>query len=359
MKRAVLPLFTCPSPRGVNPCGGSLRAASVRGLPLVPHPADADELVEGSLRCESCGTHFPILSGVAILVPRPAEYVRRHHEALLRDLQRHGSPSPALLAWLRSAAARGEGGQDYGADFRFSQQFETPWQTAQALTGDPYALYGCFAEWLRSIEGQSPYDVLARWAGELPEPRGLLLDAGCGVGGLLSRVAPSFQAALGVDTSFLAVLLGRRAVLHRPERERSYFLTRRRGHEVLRALEIAECAGAEIVVGDCTAPPFPAALFDAVVSCNVVDVAGLPETLRAASRMLRGGGSLLLTDPFYWREGEAPVGEPRAVLHTALVEHGLQPYRELDGVPWAWSTYDRHWRLYFNYCVAARRSPNT
>jgi hypothetical protein len=27
---------------------------------------------------------------------------------------------------------------------------------------------------------------------------------------------------------------------------------------------------------------------------------------------------------------------------------------ERDGVPWAWFTYDRHWRLYFNYCAAAR-----
>src|SRR5207248_422650 len=97
-------------------------------------------------------------------------------------------------------------------------------------------------------------------------------------------------------------------------------------------------------------------LFDAVFSSNVIDIAGLEPPLDEAARLLRPGGVLLLSDPFYFRDGAAPPGEPRAAVRAALQHRGLSVEREQDAVPWAWATYDRHWRLYFNYCLAARRA---
>src|SRR5207247_89664 len=82
-----------------------------------------------------------------------------------------------------------------------------------------------------------------------------------------------------------------------------------------------------------------AALFDAVSSSNVIDIAGLEAPLDEAARILRPGGTLLLSDPFYFRDGEAPPGEPRAAVRAALQARGLRVERELDGVPWAWATY--------------------
>ncbi len=354
MKLSVVPLLACPASGVRGPCDGSLSVGAAHGLEARTDEAVGD-LLEGGLRCGRCGEEYPVLSGVALLVPKPDDYLRRYHRSITRDMDRHGEASPAARTWLARRYGRRLGKGDYGADFRFSQQFETPWSTAQALTDDPAALYGSFAEWLRVTDGQGPYDVLACWSRELANPRGLLLDAGSGGGGLLARAAPAFQAAFGVDYSFLAVLLARRAVLHRPEAERSYFLPVRCGQEVERPLHISEVASAECVVGDCAAPPFPGGLFDAVLSCNVIDIVGMKGPLDAAARMLRPGGVLALSDPFYFKEGEAPPGDPRQVVREGLAARGLRLEREQDGVPWTWATYDRHWRLYFNYCVAARK----
>jgi hypothetical protein len=75
----------------------------------------------------------------------------------------------------------------------------------------------------------------------------------------------------------------------------------------------------------------------------------------AAVRMLAPGGRLFVADPYFFKEGEAPAGEPREVLRNALTSRGLQIIAERDGVPWAWATYDRHWRIYFSHCLAARK----
>ena len=354
MKHSVLPLLACPRlPRPA--CGGMLTLHAPDRLPLRSAPGDPDEILEGGLRCTQCGAGYPILSGVAVLHPDGPEYLRRYYPAVLRDLDRHGQVSPAGRAWLTRGFGGSAGAEDYGADFRFSQQFEDPWDVARAMAEQPGEVYGPFAEWLRGISGHGPYDVLAGWAVEWVRERHMVVDAGCGGGGLLALVAPLFGAAFGVDLSFLAILLARRAVLHRPEAERSYFLTPRRGTEVERPLSLRRADNAELVVGDCMALPFADGLFDAVCSSNVIDIAGLDAPLDEAARVLRPGGTLLLSDPFYFRDGEAPEGEPRAAVRAAIESRGLAITAERDAVPWAWATYDRHWRLYFNYCLAARR----
>lgn len=361
MKRSAAAFLVCPAPvpPGNAPaahrsrCGGSLAPGSLPGLPLRSAQPDSDEILEGGLRCARCGAAYPVLSGVAVLYPDPEEYVRRYHDSIRRDVDRHGELSPEGDQWLRRR--RGSGREDYGADFRFTQQFETPWNVAGIMSNEPAALYGPFAAWLEQVSGQGPYEVLAGWARELSS-RHLVLDTGCGGGGLLARVAPLFQAAFGVDLSFLAVLLARRAVLHLPEPERTYLLSVRRGQEIERPLSLPRAANAELVVGDCTALPFPPDLFDAVLSSNLIDIADLEASLGEAAALLRTGGTLLLSDPFYFRDGEAPPGDPRQAVRDSLERRGLRILGEQDGVPWAWATYDRHWRVYFNYCVAASRN---
>lgn len=353
MLQSILPLLSCPA-RAVpaRPCGGALLVQPSPSLPLVTDPTHPDELLEGLLRCVSCGRDYPVLSGVGVLYPDPDDYVRRYGRSVLRDLDRHGTLSSDGRRWLARRTGREAEQDDYGADFRYSQQFEGPAAVAEVMAKRPEELYGPFAEWLRRIDRDGPYEVLARWGRETVR-RGFLLDAGCGGGGLLARVDEAYHAAFGVDLSFLAILLARRALLHRPEPERSYLLITRRGEERERPLAVPRLRGTELLVGDASAVPFSAGLFDTVCSCNVIDIAGIEGPLSEAARVLGDGGSLLLSDPFFFREGEAPPGEPKAALKRALQARGLVVQREQDAVPWAWATYDRHWHVYFNYCVAA------
>jgi SAM-dependent methyltransferase/uncharacterized protein YbaR (Trm112 family) len=355
VKASAVPLLACPAPATGPRCGGPLAVVGLTGLPLQAAADDPDEIVEGALRCGACGQEYPILSGVAILTPRPRDYIRDYYRSLLRDLGRHGRLSARARLWLTTRAGARPGDKDYGADFRFSQQFETPAAVAEAMAGARGELYGPFGRWLAEAAAESPYDVLAGWAAELPRRRGLLLDAGCGAGGLLARAGGRFTGAFGADFSFLAVLLARRVLLHRPEAERSYLLPLRRGEEAERPLSVPAVKEAEVVVADCRRLPFAAGLFDAVCSSNVIDIVGIEEPLREAARLTAPGGVLLLSDPYYFKEGEAPRENPQEIVRRTLQECGLRIEVERDGVPWAWATYDRHWHVYFSHCLAARR----
>lgn len=355
MKRSVAPLLACPVSKGASFCEGPLSLVSGEGLALLASERDADEVLEGYLRCGTCGAQFPILSGVAILHPQPEDYLGRFYPSVIRDLDRHGSLSAPARAWLTKKFSRDTRREEYGADFRFSQQFEAPWDVACAMTPDPSRTYGPFADWLRAMKGHGPYDILADWAGELPVERHFALDAGCGGGGLVARMAPRFASAFGIDLSLLAILLARRTVLHRPEAERSYMLRTRIDQELERPLSVRQAANAEFFVADATALPFPSGLFDTVCSTNIIDIVGINGPLDAAVRVLRPKGLLLLTDPFYFRSGQAPEGDPVKAIRGHLRRRGLKIEADRDAVPWAWATYERHWRVYFSYCIAASK----
>lgn len=353
MRPSLLPLLACPAGDEDRPaCGGSLEAVDEGALPL-RFSADGEDLREGLLRCLSCRTLFPVLSGVAVLPPDPAGYLRRHRSSLERDLAQHGEFSEAVRRYLRRAWPAGD--EDYGADFRFSQQFEEPVEVAAAMESEGGPGYGAFAGWLKQVEGNDPYSILTAWRRELAPPGGFLLDAGCGGGGLLARLAEGAELAVGIDLSFLSLLLARRTVLHLPEPELAYRLTRWRGDELHRPLSVPRRQNAEFLVGDACRAPFPAALFSSVASCNVIDMAGMEGPLDEAARLLSPGGLLLLSNPFFFRKGLEPGGEPVAALRRALQQRSCSIEREQDGAPWTWSTYQRHWHVYFCCCIAARR----
>jgi SAM-dependent methyltransferase len=353
MKLSVLPFLACPASSRGKLCAGALTVSSALPFPERRAEGNADELLEGVLACSRCRTAFPILSGVAVLTPDPEDYLRRFYPSVLRDLKRYGALSGDAQRWLERRPGRNPGTEEYGADFRFSQQFERPADVAEAMTEDPQRLYGSF---LHSFGEAGPYDVLAAWAAELPGERHLALDAGCGGGGLVARLARSASHAFGIDLSLLGVLLARRVMLHQPAGERSYLLNVRRGLEVERPLPGPFSPNTEFFVADCCALPFPDGLFDLVTSCNVIDIVGVEGPLNEVARLTRSGGRALVSAPFFWQEGKAPEGEPVGVLQKALAERGLRLEAERDGVPWAWATYDRHWRVYFNYCAAARKA---
>jgi SAM-dependent methyltransferase len=355
VKRSTLAFLACPGGAAAEPCGASLRPAEIEGLPSLPSPTDAEELLEGGIACPLCGAVYPIFAGVAILDPEPMQYLRRYQGALCRDIERHGSLSEAAWRWLRQQDRPDVPHDDYGADFRFSQQFLEPWQVAQLLRPDAEVFYGGFGRWLRETLQAGPYALLSRWAGELAVNRGLALDAGCGGGGLVARLAPRFQGVFGVDRSFLALLLARRTLLGSPAPLRRYRLARRRGEERDVPLRVEATPNTDLVVGDCRRLPFPPALFDSVCSANIIDIVGIQEPVKAAHRVLREEGTLLLAAPYYFPDCPAPEGPPEEALRQALEACRLTIELEADGVPWAWATYDRHWRVYFNHCLAARK----
>ena len=126
-------------------------------------------------------------------------------------------------------------------------------------------------------------------------PAAHVLDAGCGTGGLLRRLhaaQPAWQLT-GLDFSPLACELAR------------------------------ERTGGEVVQGSVAALPFADAMFDAVVSCDVVCQVTDPATaVREFHRVLRPGGVAVINVPAYmwmWSYHDEAVQSERRFNRTEMV----------------------------------------
>jgi SAM-dependent methyltransferase len=148
----------------------------------------------------------------------------------------------------------------------------------------------------------------ARLGACLAPVRGMVLDAGCGTGG--------FLAALGRVRPDLA----RHGLEFEPNA----------------AQRAAGKSGAEVLCGDVNAMPYPDAMFDAVVSADVLCHAAVhpPRALAEMARVLRPGGLLVINMPAYaWllsahdRRVHNARRVTRAVLRLWLVQAGFTPER--------------------------------
>ncbi|MFQ5692280.1 MAG: class I SAM-dependent methyltransferase [Nitrospinota bacterium] len=363
MRVSYLKHLSCPAPRPkrMGRCGGRL-AVEAGEIPLRPAEDDVDELLEGNVVCEACGAWFPVLGGVLILVSRPKLYLGGRFSSMMAFASLHAGLSEDARRWLLDQhfdlyeVPKRQDRVDSNAILHYER-------VAELMADVP--LPAAFRSFLREWDGKTPYDLLAemgRRHQKIPEKgfqRGLAVDAGCGAGGLVWRLAEHYETVFGVDLSFSSVLLARSILLHRPRPFDQHFVRTERDAHVPRDLSHARRPNVEMVVADCTILPFDDASADAVASANVVDVVHPRTPLREAARVIRTGGLLLFTDPFKVAAGtfsavsRGPLEDAKGYLSSM----GLLPEEERDFVPWIWYRFHRQVQIYFNYCGAFRKQP--
>lgn len=129
------------------------------------------------------------------------------------------------------------------------------------------------------------YDRMLRFAGVRPASITYVLDVGCGAGPGLRYLATLGIAAVGIDVSAPGLLVAR---------------------QQLPAAQLVRCDLEEGV-------PFANQQFDLVLMSEIVEhVASLPALLGELRRVLRPGGTLVLTTPNLWdvRRAVAALGGP-------------------------------------------------
>jgi len=154
-------------------------------------------------------------------------------------------------------------------------------------------------------------------------PNGALLDAGCGTGGLLRRLAHWFPTVKlrGIDLAPLAVQLAR------------------------------ERANCPIDEGSVTALPFAGSRFDAITSIDVLYHLERPaEALREYARCVRPGGLVVINVPAYrwlWSYHDTAVNShhrfTRPEMKSMLQDSGLQPI------------YTTYWNTFLFPAIVVRR----
>lgn len=360
MRISYLRHLSCPTPRRdeSRPCGGSLQAGP-GVIPTRVATDDPEELLEGNIVCETCQAWYPVFAGVLILVVGPRRYLGQRFSSLMSWAGVHGDLSKEVLHWMAEEhfelhdARKVRDAPDSSAVLHYEK--------IDALM-DKLPLPESFRSFLEEWSGSSPYDVLADMAGRLQTTgasqgeESIAVDAGCGVGGLVSQLARHYSVVFGVDISFSSVLMARSILLHRPQ---SYRHLVRSERDIFHpgSLDHARRPNVELLVADCAALPFGNGAANTVVSANVIEIIHPRAPLQEAQRVLREGGLLLFTDPFKFHVAEFsnPTRNNLDETKRYLDFLGMRLVEERDFVPWIWYEFQRHVQIYFNYCGAFKK----
>jgi SAM-dependent methyltransferase len=363
MRISYLKHLSCPAsrPKRMGRCGGKL---AVQPGEIPSRLADDDdELLEGNVVCEGCGAWHPVLGGVLVLVPKPRLYLGGRFASLMVFAGVHADLSNDARRWLAGQhfdlyeVPKKQDTVDSNAVLHFER-------VADLMAELP--LPESFRAFLEEWDGKTPFDLLAEMgrahraapeSGIHRENDRLAVDAGCGAGGLVYRLAPHYETVFGVDLSFSSVLLARSILLHQPRKFDRHYVRTERDAFTPRNLDHAPHPNVEVIVADCTNLPFDDKSADAVASANIVDIVHPHTPLREAARVIRTGGHLLFTDPFKIAAGMFSTTS-RGPLEDAkryLASMDLHPVEEHDFVPWIWHRFKRQVQIYFNYCGAFRK----
>lgn len=262
-----------------------------------------------SLRCDGCGSTYPVVAGIPILVKEPIDYLRSQiallnrasddakrrraelnasgRKAGLTDaaLDRHRDVIDAELArasmfrtLLEPAAKMLEGMPECSAESRVGRR--AGWSFDALL---PYLL----RDWTSTPELEAASSIIgSALANIFPNPAGVTMAlAGCGAGGLLSKIPAGFERVLGFDLT-LPVLMAARQLLDGKKLELALPRTINTvGHLSLQSNAISAGKHCKLLAMDALETAFSDGSVDCVVTSFLIDL--LPDPRRLADEIYR------------------------------------------------------------------------
>jgi SAM-dependent methyltransferase len=362
VKRVSLNDLVCPAVREGKRCYGQLEI-SESVIPLVHSDKSPSEILEGIVRCLSCGEEYPIICGVLILVNDVKTYLARYYSeimsaAALCDI------SKDMVAYLQ------KGGYDLH-DMGFQNTF---WTNTWGMSIYICAHYDDLANMvehshpLKALLQQDFYvkilDMIDRAPVGILKGDGRAIDIGCNVGGMSWRLAERCKFVYGIDVSFRALLIARQIILGQPKPLKNYRFYREGLLYEERSLSVPQRQNCELFVASGLDLPFKKQSFEFISCENVVDEISHPDSLLQESlRVLKDGGGFLLTDPYFWSLQRTPIeswfgtntGKPTAAALREQLTQMCNIVGEEEKLPWILRVYDRYFTVYLNHCILVQK----
>jgi uncharacterized protein YbaR (Trm112 family) len=244
MKRVLLDMLICPS------C-----LPEERPLRENVWKSSRDDILEGRLRCATCGSEYRIQNGIAFLNPNHSE------EAVANNRY---ETAPVVSSYL--------------------------WSHFGDVLGDEEAT-----------------DAYRRWAALMRACAGACLDTGAAVGRFSFEMANACDFVVGIDNSVSFIQTSRELTVRRRAQLALPLEGSLTQEETITLPPDWRTDNIEFIVADALALPFRSGLFSAVSSLNIVDKVTKPmvhisEINRSAKRT---DAQFLFSDPFSWSTSAA------------------------------------------------------
>jgi SAM-dependent methyltransferase/uncharacterized protein YbaR (Trm112 family) len=367
MLNSTLPFLKCPRIRKSKTCSGPLSLQAQKQTPL---SGEVFEVISGQLTCQSCRGQFPILSGVAVVVPDPREYLLQHVKGVSRWVKDADIPRD-LIDDFREARREIESEhieEDLEAErvtslyvmnhFLQAKTSQAWWKSGFKSTSPE------IAEIVERFWDRGPFSKIAEVWGQWDSEKKSLIELGCGVGGLYTHLSKNLSRYLGVDSSFASIALARKLALNLPQplqKDQKVLvpgdlLNGIVSFDVKNYLLVAEKSSdtADFVVGDAVFPPVKEHLWDASASLNMIDMLDEPAVLpELQKQMVKKGGTAIQSSPYVWHPRTAmDVKKQTGQSDSALaVEElykraGYSIKQSYPQIPWLFFKHVRQLEIY-------------
>lgn len=357
MRSTALSELRCPM------CGGNLRVDETKLPVVVTQAVYGQEILEALLHCEENNIHYPIIAGVAILVPNPLSYVANNYSTIFKLVSKHISSNMMEYFYKNALDVIGQDSTRAGASGSIQGMGRYIFSHYDDLDD-----YLSAAHPLRQLLGQKYenwYLQLLRLAEPYLTSKGRALDIASNVGGLAYLLSKVCQFVYGFDFSFAAVLTARRILLAQPQAQDSYRLQIEGAIHQERSITVNRPDNVEFVVASALSIPFEKESFDIVTCANLIDVMPQPDKLLdQISQVMHNQGIFITTDPYFWRTADSDIeqwiGAKDGQLSTAAMRIAISKHfvivEEQDMVPWILRTYERLYSIHFNHHIVARKN---
>jgi SAM-dependent methyltransferase len=354
----------CPRLKKSGACSGELALQAGKETIL---PGGASEVVFGTLLCQSCRAEFPILTGVAVVVPDPYEYLLQHVKGVSRWVRDADIPRELIADFI---AARDEIESEHIEEDLEAERVTSLYvmnHFLQAKTGNAWWKSGYkntspeIAEVVERFWDRGPFHKISELWG--PEKRSLV-ELGCGVGGLYTHLSGKLSRYLGVDSSFASIALARKLALGLPQplqKDQKVLVPGDLLNGIV-SFDVKEFLMvppkgehlADFVVGDAVYPPVREKLWDVSASLNMIDMLSEPEVLPQLQRqMVRKGGLAIQSSPYVWHpetaknvKKQTAQADSAHAVEALYKNAGFSINQSLSQVPWLFFKHVRQLEIY-------------
>jgi SAM-dependent methyltransferase/uncharacterized protein YbaR (Trm112 family) len=377
MLNTTLNYLQCPTPRCKD---GKLSLHETKSKKL---DEQVTEVISGTINCSACKRKFPILRGIAILVPQVRDYVLEHVKGISR--------------WVPDAEIPGDLRRDFQEakseieTEHIEEDLEAERVTALYVMNHFLQAKGVSktgAWWKGSLPDSSPEieEVIQRFWDNGPfakikelwgDRKESLVELGCGVGGLYAHLHSSVTNYLGVDSSFASIALARSLALGLPNGLSSdekvlvpgdllngTVSQNVRDQVSSPAFKAKQKGQADFIVGDALHPPLLPGIWDVSAALNMIDMLDDPAVLPALQKkIVKKEGLAIQSSPYVWHPHAAKTlkrqtgsSDSAQAVEKLYEKQGFKILHTARHVPWLFFKHVRQLEIYSVHLFFGRAS---